>query len=136
MKKWILLDTGSSTDIFCDKKLLTGVSRSETDLTLHTNGGILKSNQAGNLTNYGKVWHDERALTNILSFFQLQKKFHVTFDNKKDDSFHVYLPNGKEIVFGPSENGIYCYDNNDKSFCFNTVKENESEFTKRQVEQA
>ena len=136
MKKWILLDTGSSTDIFCDKNLLEDVQKKQSGLTLHTNGGVLKSDEAGELENYGEVWHDKRALTNILSFFQLQSKYHVQFDNKKDNVFHVFLPNGKEIRFGPSANGIYRYDNSNKDFCFGTVAENESHFTKRQIERA
>ena len=137
MRKWILLDTGSSTDIFCDDSLLSGVSRNPTNLTLHTNGGILQSNQKGELPIYGKVWHDERALTNILSFFNLQKKFHVTFDNRKDDSFHVYTKDGKEVRFSPSPNGIYRYDNANKDFCFTeTVASNSRHFTKRQIENA
>ena len=107
MKNWILLDTGSSTDIFCDRQLLKDVKHQPVGLTLHTNGGTLKSNQAGELDQYGRVWHEERALTNIFSFYNLQKKFHVTFDNRKDDSFHVFTADQKEILFSPSQTGIY-----------------------------
>ena len=109
MKNWILLDTGSLTDIFCDDKMLVDISKDKNGLTLHTNGGILESQKSGELPKYGKVWHNKKALTNILSFFHLNKKFHVTFDNKKDEFFHVFLDDGREIKFGPSQNGIYHY---------------------------
>ena len=137
MKNWILLDTGSSTDIFCDRRLLNDVKHQPVGLTLHTNGGILKSNQAGELDQYGHVWHEKRALTNIFSFYNLQKKFHVTFDNHKDDSFHVFTADQKEILFSPSKTGIYRYDNSCQDFCFNeTVAENKKMYSRRQIERA
>ena len=137
MEDWILLDTGLSTDIFCDKGLLTNMTEDPTGLTLHTNGGVLESNECGDLPIYGRVWHDARALTNILSFFNLQKKFHVTFDNAKDDAFHVFTKDKKELCFSPSPNGIYRYDNRKRDFCFTeTVHDNAQHFTTRQIEKA
>ena len=91
----------------------------------------------GEMAQYGPVWHEAKALTNIFSFFNLQKKFHVTFDNRKDDSFHVFTADKKEILFSPSRTGIYRYDNSGKDFCFNqTVAENKMLFSKRQIDQA
>ena len=137
MKDWILLDTGSSTDIFCDKGMLNNLSKDKKGLILHTNGGVLQSKKYGELPQYGKVWYDERALTNILSFYQLCKRYHVTFDSRKDNAFHVFVENGKELVFEPSKNGLYRYDNKNKDFCFvETVAENAKFFTNRQIEQA
>ena len=138
MKDWIVLDTGSSTDIFCNKRLLNGVSKEPRNLVLHTNGGVLECNQTGEFAKYGKVWHDQRALTNILSFYHLQSKFKVVSDNRSgDNSFHVFTEDGKEIIFSPSQSGIYRYDNSNQDFCFTeTVADNSKFFTRRQVEQA
>ena len=55
MRDWILLDTGSSTDIFCDSGVLYDVKKSKTTLNLHTNGGVLKTRERGVLPKYGKV---------------------------------------------------------------------------------
>ena len=138
MKDWILLDSGSLTDIFCDQKLLDNVSKNCRGLVLHTNGGVLECNQMGEFAKYGKVWHDQRALTNIFSFFHLQSKFDMVFDNHNgDNSFHVYTKDGKEIVFSPSDSGIYQYDNQKNDFCFTeTVADNAKFFSKQQIEQA
>ena len=75
MKEWILLDTGSKTEIFCDKNLLTNIKKDNSTLNLRTNGGVLKSNMKGELKGYGHIWYDPRAITNILSLFNVQKKF-------------------------------------------------------------
>ena len=107
-------------------------------LSLHTNAGVLKCKKHGEFAKYGSVWHDSRALTNILSFYNLQTKYDVVFDNRNgDNSFHVFTKDGKEILFSPSDNGIYRYDNSKRDFCFTeTVAENAKFYTKRQVEQA
>ena len=58
MTNWILLDTGSLTDVFCDPKLLEDVSKDPRGLVLHTNGSILECNQKEQFAKYGRVWHD------------------------------------------------------------------------------
>ena len=132
MRDWILLDTGSSTDIFCDANLLEDVSKDSRGLVLHTNGGVLECDRKGSFNKYGRVWHDKRALTNILSFYNLQSKFDVVFDNRNgDNSFHVFTKDGKEIVFLPSDSGIYHYDNAQNDFCFTeTVEGNKGFYSK------
>ena len=89
IKNWILLDTGSLTDIFCDPNLLGGVSKDPRGLVLHTNGGILECDQKGEFTKYGKVWHDCWALTNIFSFYNLQSKFNMTIEMATTDSISI-----------------------------------------------
>ena len=44
MKKWILLDNQSTTDIFCEKNILKNIRKVDETLKLHSNGGILVSN--------------------------------------------------------------------------------------------
>ena len=137
MRKWILLDTGSSTDIFCDLALLNDVKKTKTTLNLHTNGGVLKARQKGVLPKYGKVWHSENAITNILSLCNAKKKFRVTYDRWDADALKVHVGDGRILDFAASDNGIYRYDNSKKDFCFvETVEENKKFYTDRQIERA
>ena len=136
MKHWILLDNCSTTDIFCDQNVLGTITPETTTLNLRTNGGILQSNKKGFLPNYGKVWYDPRAITNILSLFNVKKKHRVVYDSAKDDKFKVYLK-GRVLEFIPSQNGLYYYDNSKNDFCMlDTVEENQAFYTPREVERA
>ena len=54
----------------------------------------------------GAVWFDPDAITNIFSFSLLSDKFHITFDNKKEDAFIVHLQNST-IKFKRDNDGLY-----------------------------
>ena len=67
MKKWILLDSESTTDIFGESKYLTNIKTVPTTLKLMTNGCLSTTNQQGNLNNHGNVWYQPKSISNILS---------------------------------------------------------------------
>jgi hypothetical protein len=54
---WILLYNCSTTDIFCNKKMLTDIRPCSTTLKIHCNAGTKEVNQVGTLKNYGTVWY-------------------------------------------------------------------------------
>ena len=50
-------------------------------MTVKRNGGDLKTHQKAHVENYGEVWFDERAITNIMSLKNVKEKFIVTYDS-------------------------------------------------------
>ena len=46
----------------------------------------------GYLKNYGDVWFDERAITNILCLKNVKQKYRVTYDSTTDGVFTVHKP--------------------------------------------
>ena len=60
------------------------------------------------VSNFGKVWFDDRAIANIFGMVDLKKKFRVTFDSAKEDAFLVHM-DGNIIKFKCNQEGLYEY---------------------------
>ena len=56
MAETIILDSGSSTDLFCNHELVDEIQPSDTVLQLSTNGGILTTDKEAKVPGYGRVW--------------------------------------------------------------------------------
>ena len=91
MITWILLDNQSNVDVFCRQELLSNIRKAKTVMLLQTNAGVLKCDLEGHLANYGWVWFNSQAITNILSLSNVAKKHRVTFDLHGDNIFHVHV---------------------------------------------
>jgi hypothetical protein len=66
----------------------------------------LFTNQKATVPNYGEVWYNPNAVTNIFSLSEMEKKHHITYNSTKEKAFTVHLPN-KTVKFVKSSNGLY-----------------------------
>ena len=142
---WILLDSQSNCDIFRDKYFLTNLhSDPEHKLSIQSNGGEMCTDVKGYLTNYGEVWYHPASLANILSLANVRKKFKVTLETGPSDkkpTIKVHCDNNIVIDFVEHKCGLYVHQIKRTSdikghALVQTVKENESNFTNKEIKKA
>ena len=75
LRHLLLLDNQSTCDIFCNPKLLKNIHSTPNSMSIKGNGGRITTNKIGYLKNYGKVWFDEHAITNIFCLKNVKHKY-------------------------------------------------------------
>jgi hypothetical protein len=94
MKDWVLIDTASTVNVFCNKNLIVNIRPSET-LHVQTNAGQFSTSYKADLPWCNmEVWYDPKAITNVLSFAIVQAMFPVKYDNRSKDAIYVETPRG------------------------------------------
>ena len=83
------------------------IAQAKTVMLLQTNAGVLKCDLEGHLANYGWVWFNSQAITNILSLSNIAKKHRVTFNSHGGNIFHVHVKNKPTLKFHLHDNGLY-----------------------------
>ena len=110
-KTWVLLDTGASSNIFCNASFLSNIRPSAYPHVVSTNGGPHTATQVGDVKNFGEVWYSPHSIANVLSFYQVQKRFRITIDTQSDNpAFLVHRADGTAMAFHPLGPGVYAHD--------------------------
>jgi hypothetical protein len=106
MRNWILLDSQSSVDLFCNPELVENIQESGETLLLATNAGDLMTKMKATVPEYGEVWFDQNAMTNVFSLASMEDKFRVTYDSSTESAFIVHTPRGPvRFTRGPVNKG-------------------------------
>ena len=64
---WVLLDSQSTINLFCNGLLLANTRKVETKLNIFCNAGKRSTNMVGDLKIYNTVWYYADGIANILS---------------------------------------------------------------------
>ena len=137
----IIVDSGSTFNCFKDVALLSDVHICDPFETC-SNGGGLTYNTCGNINLFPNLesFHHPKCLVNILSLDLLQEQYHTRFDSELCNAFTVQVLDDLEITFEGFGSGLYFYHPapaNHYPYSFlNTVHENKSFFTRREIQGA
>ena len=108
----ILLDTGSTMDLLCNSRLLSGMPYlADKPIQMLTNAGTKVHRYQGKVPVFKQpVWFDPMAITNIMSLNSLKRDHDVIYDQNAD-TFTVYdRKTGDTIaVFESNEKGLYLF---------------------------
>lgn len=136
---WILLDSQSTVDVFCNRSLLRNIRTSPNSCRISCNAGVVTTNLIGDLPGYPEpVWYHPDGIANILSLHKVVKHCRVQYDSTEARaSFQVTRADGSIRAFYPSTSGLhYCDTNVDGTVLVNTVEENLAHYTRRAVKRA
>lgn len=143
---WILLDSCSTVDIFCNEHLIENIREVKQELHLYTNAGKAIIRQKGDLPGYGPVWYHMNGIANVLSLHRVSKKdgYKVEYNSNEGNIFRVTNPRGKVRSFRPSCKGLYYWNSrealqentNNGTMLLETIEENKQNYSTRDVNRA
>ena len=138
LKDSVLLDNQSTIDIFANFDYLTEIREVPETLNLYTNGGVLKCNTKGHLAGYGDVWCHKKAIANIISLSNAERtgKFSIEYKTGDKGFLMKNLETGKLTTFVKDRSGLHAAPLNPNVVMLNTVEENKSVHSKKQIARA
>jgi hypothetical protein len=137
LKEVILLGSHSTMDLFCNAALVSKISKSRTSMRLKSNCGTMVVTRKATMEGYIKtVWFSTRTITNIIALCNLIDQYRVTYDS--DDLMFAVHPESESkpnMELKMHKRGLYNYHpRKEHHLTFvNTVSENKTGFTKRQI---
>ena len=150
-RNWVLLDSQSSTDMFCNPHLITNIRTSPTTAYIRCNAGVKAITKIGDFHGFDKqitVRYDPDGICNIVSFKTMKQLYPITYDSRPNDgggaAFQVHTPRGI-IAFKPCGKGLHYIDLSSKKSATDTIlahaniptiRGNFEGFTKRDIEGA
>jgi hypothetical protein len=138
----IIVDSGSTFNCFKEASLLTNMHSCDR-FTTFSNGGGMTYDDKGTINLFPalEAYHNPNCLVNIISLDLLQAQYHTQFDSANKNAFTVHVSDNMVITFEGFGSGLYFYNLNSivnpyPYSLLNTVKENKSFFTRREIQGA
>ena len=134
-KDWLLLDSQSSTDMFCSKKYLCNIKLAKHATIIHFNVGSIQAMDEGIFDSdiFGDIpiKCNPRGICNLISLKTMKKLFPITYQSSPDDgentAFQVHATHGI-IEFKPCNEGLHYMDlmkhSTTETLCIQTVQGN------------
>jgi hypothetical protein len=126
-------------DLFCNKQLVTNVTKANNKMRLQSNGGRMTVTQKTTMPGYKKkVWYSKDAITNIIALSNLIQQYHVTYDSR----YQIFVVHREDqgkpnMEFWMHESGLHYFQPGKEAFtCINTVAGNKEGYTQRQLKGA
>ena len=90
MRDIVLLDNQSEVSLFCNPKMVKNIMQRAQQLQIITNGGKMTSTMqaTAKMVNDHQVWFEEKAMTSILSFAEMEDHYKVTYQAEGIHSPH------------------------------------------------
>eukprot|EP00957_Ditylum_brightwellii_P093535 7122365-Ditylum_brightwellii.AAC.1 len=107
-KNWVLLDSQSTVNVFCNTKLLANIRKTNRSLEIYINGRTSSTGLIGDLTGFKTVWFQPDGIANILSLAIVQEGHHVLHDSQHGNSLMGKRKDVTVIKFKQLEQGLYC----------------------------
>lgn len=145
----ILLDTESTTTIFCNGNMLSDIHDVDRVLHITSDGGTKESaHQQGTFPGIGKAWYGD-SIGNIISVAGARRAgCRIQMDTNVSPSMFLHLTDGRKMEFTEHESGLHLYDADSTqpqptkdavitaTSCTQTVSKNKSLYTRRQQQDA
>lgn len=149
LRRLLLLDTGSTFNSSCTPDLVENIRTCEDGegIRAYTNSGSTYYNHEADVTLLPamKTYYNTSGIANVLSFFEVQKLYHVKFDSKATNEFYVRQDKHTWLRFKCLSRGLYYVDmdNLNDHICsdshvllFSTVQANKEFFSHAEIEGA
>ena len=137
LRNIMLLDNQYTVYLFCNKRLVKIFCTIDESMTVKGNGVTINTAYKAYVKGYGKVWLDERVITNILALNNVKSKFRVTYDSNSYEVFAVHNPSEQDVHFNMHNYGIqYHYTKNSHITPVQTVSYNKAGYRERQPNSA
>ena len=154
-KDYVLLDSQLTVNLFSNPSHVTNICPANMPIRVHCNKGTMVTDKQADFGG-NNVYFNANGIANVLSLFQLSKKYHITYDSHdRDGVFRVFTDAGV-VEFIPTDKGLHVLNlsENPKAACLlvnhgaplspnedhhlhvNTVRKNFEGFTKHQVKNA
>ena len=105
---WLLIDSCSSTNLICDKRLLHGIFEAECPMTIHCNAGTVRITHKGYYRTYPEpVWYNPKGIANIMSLDNITKYYRITMDSRIDKAMILHKTDGSMVRITPTSKGLY-----------------------------